>query len=454
MIFLRRLPNRSYKNRTYRLHRFKDPTMRSSMIRGLKVSLFTICLTASTALAENWPNWRGPNYDGVSSEKNLPAEFGDGKNMIWALAMPGMGSSTPVIWGDRIFLTSEGDNGNLLAICISTSGKELWRKTLGTSKRRARKDEGNDSSPTASTDGKYVWFYIGTGKLCCFDLDGKEIWSIDVQEKYGRFDIQFGMHTTPLHYDGKLYLQLIHTARQWVIALEAATGKEVWKVKRDSDGRDECEHSYASPCLWKSGDKAYLITHGNDYAIAHDLKDGHEIWRVGDLNGATGRYNPTLRFVASPVATPELIVVPTAKNGPVVGVKPDASGKVNSNSPGQQWRLKAGTPDVPSPLVKDGLVYLCRENGNMACIDAKSGEVYYTDQRTHNARYRASPVFAGDKIYITSRDGVITVLQPGKQFKVLATNKLGQEITASPAFSAGRIYIRTWDNLYAFGLSK
>jgi len=417
---------------------------------GLSLSLLVTALVR----AENWPNWRGPNYDGVSNEKNLPAEFGDGKNMLWKLPMPGMGSSTPVVWNDRIFFTSATENNDILAMCVSTAGKELWRHKLGASNRKARGDEGNDSSPTASTDGKHVWFYIGTGMLFCYDLDGKEVWTLDVPGRYGRFDIQFGMHTTPLLYDGKLYLQLIHSAGQWVVALDAATGKEVWKVERKSDGRAECEHSYASPTLWKDGKKAYLITHGNDYAIAHDLSDGREIWRAGDLNGANGRYNPTLRFVASPVATPELIVVPTAKNGPVVGVKPDASGKVNTGSPGEKWRLPKGTPDVPSPLVKDGLVYLCRENGNMTCLDAKTGEVYYSEQRTHNSRHRASPVFADDKIYIVSRDGVINVLQPGKEFKIIATNKLPNQITASIAVSNGVLYVRAWEGLYAFGIKK
>lgn len=426
------------------------------MYRAAVLCVSVVLLFVAAARAENWPNWRGPNYDGVSSEKNLPAEFGDGKNMIWKLDMAGMGSSTPVIWNDRIFFTSATQNADLIALCVGIDGKERWRKTLGNSRRKAglRDMEGNDSSPTASTDGKHVWFFVGTGKLACFDLDGKEAWSFDVPSRYGRFDIQFGMHTTPLLYNGRLYFQLIHTAGQWVIALDASNGKEVWKVKRDSDGRAECEHSYASVTLWKDGDKAYLISHGNDYAVAHDLKDGKEIWRVGELNGANGRYNPTLRFVASPVATPELIVVPTAKNGPVVGVKPDASGRVNGGSPGEQWRLRQGTPDVPSPLVKDGLVYLCRENGNMTCLDAKSGEVYYSNERTHNARHRASPLFADDKIYIASRDGVINVLQPGKKFKVLATNRLPVQITASPVVSGGRLYVRGWETLYAFGVGR
>src|SRR5262249_2794654 len=150
----------------------------------------------------------------------------------------------------------------------------------------------------------------------------------------------------------------------WLVAIDKATGKDVWKVNRTSDAHGECEHSYASACLWTNGSDAYLIVHGCDYATAHRLSDGSEIWRLGGLN-PKGHYNPTLRFVASPVAVADLIVVPSAKNGPVVGVKPSAKGTIMSGSGYEQWRRPTNTPDVPSPLVHDGLVYLCRESGTL-----------------------------------------------------------------------------------------
>jgi outer membrane protein assembly factor BamB len=234
-----------------------------------------------------------------------------------------------------------------------------------------------------------------------------------------------------------------------VIALEKATGKEVWKVARKSDAVAECEHSYASPALWHKGKDAYLVVHGNDYATAHRLSDGSEIWRVGGLNPKE-KYNRTLRFVASPVATPDLIVVPSAKNGPVVGLKPDATGFVTVGNPFEQWRLPSNTPDVPSPLVHDGIVYLCREDGTLVCLDAKTGKEHYK-QRTHSARYRASPVYADGKVYLTARDGTITVVKAGTKFESLATNRLPDQIAASPVVADGRIYWRGFENLYAVG---
>jgi len=405
-------------------------------------------LSAGLVAAENWPQWRGPDNDGISKETNLPTKWSATQNVAWTLPMPGMAGSTPIVWGDRIFLTS-ADGDDLVLLSVSTAGKELWKRKIGSGKIRARTDEGNGASSSPSTDGKHVWAFVGSGDFACFDFDGKQVWQFDAQKRYGKFNIQFGMHTTPVLYGDRLYLQLIHSGGAWVIALDKATGETVWKVERKSDGRDECEHSYASPVIWHSDKAAYLITHGNDYAIAHRLDDGKEIWRVSGLNPKE-RYNRTLRFVASPVATPELIVVPSAKHGPVVGVKPDAAGTISSGSRFEQWRKPKDTPDVPSPLVHDGLVYLCGEGGSLWCLDAKTGkQIYQAD--VHRARYRASPVFADGKIYLTARDGTVSVVKAGPKFELLATNRLPDQISASPVIAEGRIYLRGFKTLYAIG---
>jgi outer membrane protein assembly factor BamB len=201
--------------------------------------------------------------------------------------------------------------------------------------------------------------------------------------------------------------------------------------------------------LWHKGKDEYLITHGGDYAIAHRLEDGKEIWRVGGLN-PKDRYDEFFRFVASPVATPDLIVVPSAKRGPVVGVKPDASGLVMPGNKGEQWRLPRGTPDVPSPLVHEGLVYLCSERGMLLCLDAKTGKQHYTKE-LHRSIYRASPIYADGKVYLTARDGTVSVVMVGPKFELLAENRLPDQIAASPVIADGRIYLRGFDALYALG---
>lgn len=413
----------------------------------LLVTSLALLLVPASLLADNWPQWRGPTGDGLSKETGLPTEWSEKKNVAWRVDLPGMGSSTPAVWGDKIFLTCE-DGNDLVLICFSTKGKELWKKTVGPStNKKVRGDEGNEASPSPSTDGKHVYAFVGSGDLACFDFDGNKLWQFNVQDRYGKFKIQFGMHSTPVLHGDRLYLQLIHSGGATVAAINTADGKEVWKINRKSDGHDECEHSYASPCFWHNDKDAYLIVHGNDYTTAHNLKDGSEIWRVGDLN-IKAKYNPTFRFVASPVASPELIVIPTCKSGPVVGLKPSAHGMINSGDEGEQWRKPSKTPDVPSPLVFGGLVYLCREDGTLMCLDAKSGKEYYSE-RTHNAKHRGSPVCADGKIYLTARDGTVSVVKVGDKFELLAKNKLPDDVAASPAIADGRIYLRGFKTLYA-----
>jgi outer membrane protein assembly factor BamB len=423
-----------------------------SVARGLLVASCGFVFWVACAYAENWPQWRGPDNDGICRETHLPTEWSATKNIVWKLPLPGMSGATPVIWGERIFLTSE-DGNEVVLLCIGTEGRQLWKRTLGSGKRRFRNDEGNQASPSPSTDGQHVYAFTGTGDFAAFDFEGKEIWRFNAQERYGNFRIQHGMHTTPLLYGDRLYLSLLHAGGMWVIALDKATGNEIWKVARPTDGRGEGQHSYASPCLWHNGKDEYLIVHGCDYTTAHRLTDGREIWRLGDLNSKS-RYNATLRFVASPVAVPDLIVVPTAKSGPIVAVKPEANGMIGIGSPFEQWRKPRNTPDVPSPLVHDGLVYLCGENGDLTCLDAKTGMEHYTKERLHRARYRASPVYADGKIYCTARDGMVSVVKAGPKFELLASNQLPDQIAASPVISGGRIYLRGFEALYAIGAGE
>jgi len=411
-------------------------------------------LVQTLVAAENWPFWRGPHNNGICDEKNLPVEFGKSKNVLWRLPLPGQAAATPVIWGDHIFLTAP-DGDELLLLCISTDGHELWRRTVGHGNKLARVDEGNSCSPSPVTDGKHVWTLMGSGDLACFDFNGSEVWKLNLQKNYGKFRISYGMSSTPVLDGDRLYLQLIQgdgdasTQEALVLALDKQTGKQVWKQTRISDAIVECEHSYASPVIYDDGKLKFLLTHGADYLVAHRLDDGTEIWRCGGLNPKE-HYNPTLRLVASPATVPGLIVVPSAKNGPVVALRPDGKGDITKSKEFVIWKRPRNTPDVPSPVIHDGLVYLCRETGDLFCLDAKTGQEFY-HSATKRTRFRASPVYADGKIYITSRDGDVIVVKAGKNFEILAKNELGEQIAASPAIANGRIYFRTFDALWAIG---
>jgi outer membrane protein assembly factor BamB len=413
------------------------------MYRYVPLSLLLLPVMVNAA---DWTQWRGPNNDGIAVQGGIPLQWGADKNVKWKLKMPGMGSSTPCITKGKLFFTSAAE-GQIVLLCVSTEGKELWRKPLGVSKTKARGDEGNDASASPSTDGERVYVFSGTGTFAAYDLEGNEIWKFNAQERYGKFRIQFGLHSTPVLHEDRLYMQLIHSGGATVFAVDKNTGKEVWKIKRESDGTDENEHSYASCFLWKKDKSAYLVVHGNDYATAHELADGKEIWRVGDLNPRE-KYNRTLRLVASPVCTPDLIVVPSAKNGPVVGVKPDAKGKVMRDSEFVQWRITNGTPDVPSPVVYEDLVYLVRENGGLTVLDAKTGKEEYKKPLKAD-RYRASPLIVDGHLIATAREGTFSVVKLGKTFEKVAENTLPDKFTSSPAISEGVLYLRGHGYLWA-----
>jgi outer membrane protein assembly factor BamB len=422
-----------------------------------------VCLTAvlsatnESLQAENWPQWRGPRGDGTSAETDLPIRWSKTENVAWRTPLPGPGGSTPVIWEDRIFVTS-ADGDDLVLLCLSTEGEILWKTQVHNGNQPARGEEGNSASPSPVTDGQRVWVFFGTGMLACYDFDGNEVWKFNVQDRYGKFAIQFGMTSTPVLDGNALYLQLIHGEMNGdytvgkVIKLDKATGKEIWAVDRRTGAIAENKHSYASPILYEHGGERALVTHGADHTIAYDLESGKELWRLGGLNGPSDLnetpFDRTLRFVASPVARDGLIVIPTAKRGPVVALNPEgARGKIDPAGDAIAW-THGKTPDVPCPLILNGLVFCCLNDGQMYCVDAESGEVLY-HERTHNFQHRASPVYADGRIYTTARDGHFTVLQAGPEFKVLAENELGEAITASPAISNGVMYLRTFNALYA-----
>ena len=417
------------------------------ILRNTLTLLLGVFILVGALYAENWHQWRGPNNDGISHETDVPIQWSQTENIKWRLPLPGEAASTPVVWEDKIFLTSAEGNA-LVLMCISTEGEELWKQTVGHGNRSVRGGEGNSAAPSPVTDGEHVWAFLGTGDLACYDFDGNQVWHTNLAERYGSFNLYFVMSTTPLVDKDRLYIHLIHSNAWVVLALDKMTGKEIWKHKRKSDATDECEQAYTSPILYRDAEREYLVVHGADYVTAHSLEDGSEIWRCGGLNPVMG-YNPSLRFVASPVATEGLIVVPSAKNGPVLGIDPAAKGDI-TDSKWQLWKLRQGTPDVPSPLIHEGLIYLCGERGNLTCLDAATGKQLYRE-RTHRHRHRASPVYADGHIYLTSRDGIVNVVKAGRKFEIVARNSIEEAVAASPVVSNGVLYLRSYQALYAIG---
>jgi outer membrane protein assembly factor BamB len=248
----------------------------------------------------------------------------------------------------------------------------------------------------------------------------------------------------------------LHSAGHWVVALDKKTGDEVWKMDRPTDAKKESREAYTSPIIWDTGSDKYLIVHGADYTTAHRLDDGSEVWRL-ELNQKQG-YLEAFRMIASPIATPDMLLIPTTKNfsrgkgGPVIALKPGAKGTLAAGSTFEWWRTATGAPDVSSPVLYDGLVYLCEEIGFLSCLDAKTGKEAYRERLPDPGPFRASPLAADGKIYLTGYGGSVTVVKAGPKFEVLTHNDLEDNFTASPAVANGRIYLHGYKGLYAIGV--
>ncbi len=419
--------------------------------------------------AENWPRWRGPTGNMISTETGIATQWGPDRNVAWRTTLPGPAGSTPVVWGDRIFLTTligSEDGAELAVACLSTSGEKLWQQTVGGGNQWARVDKGNSASASPVTDGKHVWYFFGTGMLGCFDIDGNERWKFDVQDRYGKIDIQFGMSSTPVLDGDDLYLQLMHGTMRGsytvlkVVKLDARTGDEIWAVDRKPEPgvtpaeMFETKHSYASPFLYDDAGQRFLVTHGADATVGYRLDDGEELWRLGGLNGPSefnpGNFDPTFRFVATPTAAEQSIVVPTAKRGPMVALKvtPDLHGRIERPSGQVRW-FHDRTPDVACPLIVDGLVYCVDAgSGQVFCLELETGkQLYY--ERGHGGVHYASPLYADGHVYVTAMDGNVNVIKSGRAYEIVSSNTFGEKMTASPIVSDGTLYLRTYEALYA-----
>lgn len=399
--------------------------------------------------AENWPQWRGPSLNGISAETNLPVKWSKTENIAWKAALPAWSGSTPIIWGNRIFL-NVADGGELYLWALDRAqGAVLWKQRLGGGDVKMRKQ--NMSTPSPVTDGRHVWAMTGTGVLKAFDFSGKELWARDIPKDYGAFGLQWGYGSSPLLHEDSLYVQVLHGMRtddpSYLLRISKADGKTLWRIERPTSARMESPDSYTTPGLLRYGGKTEIVLSGGDVVTGHDPADGRELWRAGGLNpNNEGHY----RIVASPVVHGDLVFVPSRER-PMLALKPGGRGDVTKSH--LLWQFMNG-PDVPTPVTDGRYLYAINDRGIMWCLDAKTGEEKYGRQRLRSATYSASPVLADGKIYITDEDGVTSVVRAGPTFEVLAENDFGEYTLSSPAVSEGQIFIRTQAALYAIGTRK
>jgi outer membrane protein assembly factor BamB len=410
------------------------------------LALVITCGTAALLRAEQWPNWRGPSSNGVSRETNLPVRWSKTENVAWRLALPALSASTAIIWGDRIFL-NVGDGPNLSLWSVDrTTGVPIWKKSLGVGNHREMKH--NMSSPSPVTDGRNIWVMTGTGILKAFDVSGTELWARDIQKDYGRFGLNYGYASSPLLHEDSLYVQVLHGMTtddpSYVLRIDKATGKTVWRVERRTRAIHESPDAYTTPALLRYGSTTEIVITGGDVATGHDPATGKELWRADGLNPTN---DPIHRIVASPIVFGDMIYAPTRER-PMLALRAGGRGDVTKSH--VVWSFDSG-PDVPTPVTDGTYLYVVRDNGVLFCLDAKTGKRIYGPQRLRPATYSGSPVLGDGKIYVTNEDGVTVVVKAGPVFELLAENDVGEYTLSSPAISDGQIFIRTDKALYAVG---
>jgi outer membrane protein assembly factor BamB len=407
---------------------------------------FLVAAFAAPLAAEDWPQWRGPQLNGLSRETNLPVKWSKTDGVAWTLPMPAWTGSTPIVSGERIYLNvAEGDSTYLWSVNRG-DGTVRWKRPLAGGNKQVRKQ--NMSTPSPVTDGTNVWVMTGTGVLKSFDADGRERWSRDFPKDYGAFGQLYGYGSSPLLVDDALYVQVLHGSfteqPSYLARINKADGKTMWRVERRTSAIQESTDAYTTPTLLRDGARTEIIVSGADVVTGHDPATGAELWRAEGLNPTKdGIY----RVIASPFVQDGIIYAPSRQR-PLLALKPGGRGDVSQSH--VLWRFMNG-PDVPMPVTDGTYFYVINDIGVTWCLDAKTGAPIYERQRLRSATYTGSPVLADGKIYVSDEDGVTTVMQAGPKFAILAENDMGEYTLSSPAISEGQIFLRTDKALYAVG---
>ncbi|MAG94925.1 MAG: hypothetical protein CMJ48_14450, partial [Planctomycetaceae bacterium] len=345
-------------------------------MRVLIVVAALLLVVPSVSSADNWPNWRGPGQDGVAADGDYPVEWSNTKNVLWKFKLPGVGASTPVVWGDRLFLTS-GDEGKgpkegqNAALCFNREGKLLW-KTLLNQERPGKNRAASGSNSSAVTDGKFVFVYFKSGDFACLDNEGKIVWQKNLQEIYGEDTLWWDLGTSPVLTSKHVVVACMQSGPSYLAAFDRATGKVVWKHDRDLGAPSEAAQSYSTPVVTTHAGRELLVVLGADYVTTHDAASGKEIWRA-EIWRAGGVNNPKrnyFRSIAGPAILDGVVVAPYARGATVHGIRLGGEGDVSRSH--VSWIKNGVGADVPTPVVKDGKAYFCHDRGEVMCLEVRT----------------------------------------------------------------------------------
>ena len=427
-----------------------------------------LLLMAVSAAAQNWPSFRGPGASGVADRQNLPVNWDvrRGVHILWKTSIPGLAHSSPIVWGDRIFVTTavssrpgatfkrglygEGDASDDTSsqqwkvLCLDRrSGKLIWERTAYEGRPNEKRHmKSTYASSTPATDGRVVVAFFGSQGLYAYDLEGKPLWKCDLGRlnvgAYDAPDYEWGTASSPIFYRDLVILQCDQQKGSFLTALDRASGETVWRTQRDE------LPSWGTPTVHPGKERAELVTNGSNFIRAYDPGTGRELWR---LSGSSKITAPT------PVYSDGTIIVASGRRpeAPIFAIRAGASGDITD---GKQvaWHKEQRGPYMPTPLIYGKYLYILGNAGIFDCYDLKSGEEIYRQRIPHQgAGFSASPVGSDGKIYLPSEDGDIFVVRAGPQFELLGKNEMGEPLMATPAIAGGAMIVRTEHTLWAIG---
>jgi outer membrane protein assembly factor BamB len=440
--------------------------MRRSTVKHL--ALLTYVLTAASAAhAGDWPQWRGPQFNGSSQERNLPSHWSKSENIAWITDLPGEAASTPVIGGKWVFLSGVDPAKDMLqAMCIErTSGKLLWSHDVAKGIRQDARSTYASASPV--TNSKIAIFFYGNGDLVCFDAEGHRRWARNVQNDFGPFAFGWTFSSSPVLYEGKLYLQVLQrnvpvrgrgltdrANESYLLAMEPETGKTLWRVVRPSEAVMESREAFTTPMPFECQGRKELLIAGGDALSGHDPATGQLLWRWDTWNP---KRVPDWRLITSPIAGDGIVLACAPKRNPIYAVKSGGAGVLDDRAVAWVSReAKELTSDVPTPAFYDGDFFVLSDQRKcLSRVEPQTGKIKWTISTPSTAKYEASPLAADGKIYIISFAGdaaVINAANGETLYTVSMDEPVDNEVVRASIVAAyGQLFIHTTRKLYCVG---
>lgn len=418
-------------------------------MRKLSLRIFAalvLVASAHAAGAQQWPQWRGPDANLVIDAADFPVTFSPSENVQWAVDLPGEGTSTPIVWGDAIFVTSVHENQDTIT-SYDLAGQERWTKHLGDA-REARNRAASGSNPSPVTDGEHVVAYFKSGNLVCLNTQGEQLWRVNLQDKYGEDTLWWDLGTSPVLTSAGVAVAVMQEGTSYLVTLDLDSGEVVWKTQRQYERPRESDQSYTTPSVEMIDGRETIVTWGADHLTGHDAKTGELLWDSGGFNPQD---RGMWRTIASAAVEDGVAVVPFGRGDFVAAVRLGGSGDITESA--RMWERERIGADVPTPVIVEDKVYVVGNSGQATCLDLESGETIWSGDLPavrRRAEYYSSPLIAGDLMFAIRNDGLACVASIDGGLNVLAQNDLQEQIVSTPVPVGDTLLVRTRTKLYRF----